>query len=93
VSLKWAVPQLQEQEACCGFYVYSAAVAADNVARPGLLLPCANDSAATQIPRCPVIPRVAQGSADDFFAALEVSAYIYECMCPLFVYFESTLSG
>ena len=76
MSLKWAVPHLQEQEARHGFYVYTAAAAADSAPRPSLQLPCAGESAAAQSPRCPAIPRV-QSSVDEFFAALEVSCRVH----------------
>ena len=72
VSLKWAVPLLQEQEACKGFYVYSAAAL-----QPCLLF-SSEDSASyartlsTSL-NCHDVNPVAQGSAESFFSALEVS--------------------
>jgi hypothetical protein len=80
VSLKWAVPQLQEQEACHGFYVYTAAAAA-SASRPSLARPCtaASGTCPSSTHTSHAIAPAMQSSADDFFYALEVSAAGCKC--------------
>ena len=78
VSLKWAVPNLQEQEARNGFYVYTAAVADALTPPPTMPFPCTPHSptAPSNSAHRRNIASVTQGSVDDFFSALEVSSTI-----------------
>jgi hypothetical protein len=72
ISLKWAIPMLQEQEACKGFYVYTAAVP-----QPSLLLSFEASSSTTVINSSTTknfhgVTRVERGSVEDFLSAMEV---------------------
>jgi hypothetical protein len=78
VSLKWAVPNLQEQEARNGFYVYTAAIADALTPPPTMPIPCTRHSptAPSNSAHRRDIASVTQGSVDDFCSALEVSSTI-----------------
>jgi hypothetical protein len=72
VSIKWAVPQLQEHEACKGFYVYTAAAAAGIMQEQSSSgpHPASAEHCSTSAEHCSTSAE--HCSVEDFFCALEV---------------------